>query len=103
MTTTTTPVARPEPDIDVICKRLTGDLTAALRAYDEAKWRFKAVTEAYEERHGRGYVAETHAAGDPRRQQAAADCGWWHGEAMLAATALIALRTEQAARREASR
>lgn len=89
--------------IEAVCRSLTRDLLAALRNHGRAKEEFAAVTQAYQ-RPGRHEAdAEQLAAGDPRRQKAGADCAWWHGEALLAATALTALRAEQTARREPAR
>jgi hypothetical protein len=69
---------------------LRGQLLNAIANYEAAKRRFAAVTEAYKP--GRDpYTAEIMAAGDHRRQAAAADCGFYGAEIERYGTALIAL------------
>jgi hypothetical protein len=63
----------------------------AIGCYEDAKRRFVTITEAYK-RPGRHLAdAEILAAGDPRRQSAAADCGFYGAEIQRYGTALIAL------------
>lgn len=95
----TAPAGVVDDAIDVVCRRLAADLLAALRSYEDAKARFVDVTQAYERPDREPYISELRAADDPRRRRAAADCAWHQSDAMLAATALLALRTEQAAGR----
>jgi hypothetical protein len=70
--------------------QLRGRMLHALACYEDAKRRFVAITEAYKP--GRDpSTAEIMAAGDHRRQAAAADCGFYGAEIQRYGTALIAL------------
>jgi hypothetical protein len=63
----------------------------ALVSYEDAKARFVRITDAYKRPGRHSADAEILAAGDPRRQSAAADCGFYGAEIQRYGTALIAL------------
>jgi hypothetical protein len=62
----------------------------AIGCYEDAKRRFVTITDAYKRPGRHSADAEILAAGDPRRQSAAA-CGFYGAEIQRYGTALIAL------------
>lgn len=74
------------------CGRLAGELMQSLRRYRQAKQRYAAVTAAYDRQGRKAADAEWLAASDARRRQSVADADWHRNEALVAATAMQALR-----------
>lgn len=79
-------------NLDEQIGRVTETMLTAEHAYQRAKARYEAITRVYTDRPGVDRaLAELKAAGDYRRQEAVADCGFYRAEFAAYAAMLAAL------------